>query len=68
MEIVGFWRKDYLEKRLKQCPPNVLLAVSRKLISGKKKLSTKQQENLILFAEIISAKEVLKKLESFIKP
>ena len=68
MEIVGFWRKDYLEKRLKQCPPNVLLAVSRKLISGKKKLSTKQQENLILFAEIISAKEVLKKLEFFIKP
>ena len=64
MEIVGFWRKDYLEQRLSQCPNNMFLAVSRKLVSDKKKLTAKQQEKLILFAEIISAKDVLSKLNS----
>lgn len=66
MEIVGFWRKEYLEKRLAQCPNNMFLAVSRKLVSDQKKMTAKQQEKLILFAEIISAKEVVSKLNAFI--
>jgi predicted nuclease of restriction endonuclease-like RecB superfamily len=65
MEIIGFWRKDYLQHRIRQCPKNMLLAVSRKLVSDKKKIPKSISDQIIEFAEIIPAKTVLKKLESF---
>lgn len=66
MEIIGFWRKDYLQHRVRQCPKNMLMAVSRKLVSDKKKIPKKISEQIIEFAEIIPAKTVLKKLDDFI--
>lgn len=66
MEIIGFWRKDYLVHRVRQCPKNMLLAVSRKLVSDKKKMSKELADQLVVFAEIIPAKTVLRKLNEFL--
>jgi uncharacterized protein len=65
LEIIGFWRKDYLKKRIKSCPENVLLAVSRKLMSDKGTLPKKLAERIVYFSEIISAKEVLLRIENY---
>ena len=64
LEIVGFWRKAYLEKRLKALPDNVILAVSSKLASDKTKLPAKVQAQIIKFAEVIPPKKVVDKLEA----
>ena len=58
LDIVGFWRRGYLEQRLQQTPSNVILAVSHKR-AGEKKLRATLGEQVIPFAEIIPAKQVL---------
>ena len=63
LEIVGFWRKAYLEKRIKALPDNVILAVSSRLAGDKVKLPAKVQEQIIQFAEVIPPKKVVDKLE-----
>ena len=67
LDIVGFWRRGYLEKRLKETPPNVLLAVSRKR-AGEKKVRANLGDQIIPFAEIIPAKQVLAMLEIIAEP
>ena len=68
LDIVGFWRRGYLEKRLQDTPSNVLLAVSRRLAGETKALPKTLQEQVIVFAEIISAKKVLARLEIIAEP
>ena len=68
LDIVGFWRQGYLEKRLTETPKNVLLAVSRRLSGEKKALAARIQDQLIEYAEIIPAKEVLARLEIIALP
>jgi len=64
LEIIGFWRKGYLETRLKALPDNVILAVSSRLAGDKTKLPAKVQDQVIQFAEVIPPKKVIDKLEA----
>jgi predicted nuclease of restriction endonuclease-like RecB superfamily len=64
LEIVGFWRKGYLEKRIKLLPANVILAVSSRLAGDKTKLPAKVQDQIIQFAEVIPPKKVVERLEA----
>ncbi len=63
LEIVGFWRKGYLEKRLKALPDNVILAVSSRLAGDKTALSARTEQQIIRFAEVIPPKKVVDRLE-----
>lgn len=67
LDIVGFWRRGYLEKRLGETPSNVLLAVSRKR-AGEKAVRDSLGDQVIPFAEIISAKQVLAMLDVIAEP
>jgi hypothetical protein len=60
LDIVGFWRKGYLDKRLKSVPDNVVVAVSRKL-SGDKKSTL--PDRVVAFSEVIPPKKVLALVE-----
>lgn len=66
LEIVGFWRKEWLASRLellqKYGPGNLILAVSRKLAGSKEKLADFPGE-VIDFAEIVPPKAVVAALE-----
>ena len=64
IDIVGFWRRSYLDKRLAQTPDHVVLAVSRRLLGDKGKLPGTLADRLVPFAEIIPAKKVLARLEA----
>lgn len=67
LDIVGFWRRGYLEQRLQQTPSNVILAVSHKR-AGEKKLRATLGEQVIPFAEIIPAKQVLAMVDNVALP
>ncbi len=66
LEIVGFWRRDYLKRRAELLeeygPGNLILAVSRKLKGGKEALGAFPGE-VIEFAEIVPVKKVLTAVE-----
>ena len=64
LDIVGFWRRSYLDKRVAQTPKHVVLAVSRRLLGDKSKLPDALANRLVPFAEIIPAKKVLARLEA----
>jgi hypothetical protein len=63
LDIVGFWRKGYLKKRLAETPAHVVLAVSKRLVGDKAALPKTLAEQVIPFAEVIPAKKVLAQLE-----
>lgn len=66
LEIVGFWRKNYLERRLALLraygPPNLVLAVSTRLRIGKEDLEEIPGE-VVFFKDVIVSKEVLARAE-----
>lgn len=68
LDILGFWRGGYLTERLARTPSNVILAVSRKLAGEINKLSKALQLQVVTYAEIIPAKEVLSRLEMVAEP
>lgn len=64
LEILGFWRRDYLERRvealLRHGPGNLVLAVSRQLRASKDKLADGDfPGELIEFAKVVPAGKVL---------
>jgi len=59
LDIVGFWRKPYLQRRLANLPDNVILAVSKKLVADK----TAVPKGVLVFGEAISPKDVLERIE-----
>jgi predicted nuclease of restriction endonuclease-like RecB superfamily len=63
LEIVGFWRKGYLEQRLARLPDNVILAVSSRLAGETGKLPSAVNAQIIQFAEVIPPKKVVDRLE-----
>jgi uncharacterized protein len=72
LEIVGFWRKEWLEKHL-EClsrwgPGNVVVAVSRKLRGGKAKDVKHSGLEVIDFAAVVPAKKVLAAVEGVALP
>lgn len=64
VDIVGFWRKGYLEQRLKETPSHVILAVSKRLCGDKAALPATVQKQVVVFAEIINAKEIIARAEA----
>jgi len=67
LEFLGYWRKDYLERRLdalrQHGPGNLILAVSQRLLGQKGALSEFPGE-VVPFKGVLSAKAVLKALEA----
>ncbi len=63
LDIVGFWRKTYLERRISETPKHVVLAVSKRLMGDKLALPASLGAQIVPFAEIIPAKTVLQKLD-----
>ena len=67
LEIVGFWRKDWLKRRLelieKHGPGNLILAVSTKMEGAKQGLG-KFSGKVVTFKEVVPAKDVLAALQS----
>jgi uncharacterized protein len=59
LDIVGFWRKPYLQRRLANLPDNVILAVSKKFVADK----TAVPKGVLVFGEAISPKDVLERIE-----
>lgn len=66
LEIVGFWRRDYLARRIEALkrfgPGNLILAVSRNLRAGPEELDGFDGE-IIPFAQVVPAKKVLEAVE-----
>jgi predicted nuclease of restriction endonuclease-like RecB superfamily len=66
-DIVGFWRKKWLKRRLKSLaafgPPNLIVAVSSKMEGAKEGLS-KGLGGVISFKEVVPAKDVLERAEA----
>lgn len=60
LDIVGWWRKSYLKRRLATLPPNVVLAVSKRLAG---EAGAELPDRVVLFAEVIPAGKVLERLE-----
>ena len=65
LEILGFWRKASIERRLemlgKYGPKNLVVAVSKRYATEK---DGELPEAVIPFAEVIPAKEVLRRIEA----
>ncbi|MCK6504985.1 DUF790 family protein [Myxococcota bacterium] len=64
LDVVGYWRKGYLEERLQHTPPDVVLAVSKRLCGDKAELPAALAARVVPFAEIIPVKQVLERLEA----
>ena len=66
MEVVGVWRRAYLERRLQllqqHAQPNLLLAINRKLLGDKGALP-KLGAEVIPFSSSIPARKVLQAVE-----
>ena len=66
MEIVGFWRKAYLDRRIEWLraygPGNLILAVSKRLVSDASDLAGFGGE-VVPFAEVVPARQVLEAVE-----
>jgi uncharacterized protein len=59
LDIVGFWRKAYLKRRVEYLPANVILAVSKKLVADKGAVP----KGVLVFGEAISPTDVLARIE-----
>ncbi|MCB9795495.1 MAG: DUF790 family protein [Alphaproteobacteria bacterium] len=71
LEIVGFWRKSWLEKRLELLsahgPGNLVLAVSTKMEGAKQGLGS-FKGRVVPFKEIVPSKQVLEAVEAIAVP
>ena len=67
LEIVGFWRKAWLERRLeglrRHGPGNLVLAVSKKLAVGQKEALDDTPVEVIAFSQVVPVKSVLEALD-----
>jgi hypothetical protein len=66
LEIVGYWRKGYLESRLellkRHGPPNLILAVSKRLRGSEEDLADVPGE-VFFFKDVILSKDVIERAE-----
>lgn len=64
LDILGYWRRGWLQQRVAATPKNVVLAVSKRLLAeAGGPLPAELAEQVVVFAEVIPAAEVLKRLE-----
>ena len=67
VEVLGYWRAAALKERLENSPNNVILAVSKRLC-GEKTAAAEAAGRVLPFAEIISAKALLERVERLAVP
>ncbi len=71
VDIVGFWRRGYLERRAgllaEHGPPNLVLCVSRRLVAGEKAAIT-DDVPVVEFAEVISIPKLVAAAEAVALP
>ncbi len=71
MEIVGFWRRSYLERRVAWLrdhgPGNLLLAISNRLVAGDAEMGALGVE-VVRFSSIIPARKVREVVERIARP
>lgn len=71
VEVIGFWRRDYLERRLtalqKHGPSNLVLCVSRKMAAEKKVALDKLPGHVVDFAKVIPITKFLQAVEQVAK-
>lgn len=65
LEIVGFWRKNFLQSIIHKSPPNIIFAVSKRYASDTAILPKNLQERIVFFAEVLSVTEIVQLLEKF---
>lgn len=67
LEIIGFWRKEYLQRRLealrRYAPGNLILAVSDKLCGDDHAALDDLPATVIPFAQVVPVKRVLAEIE-----
>ncbi|RME27234.1 MAG: DUF790 family protein [Deltaproteobacteria bacterium] len=63
LDVVGFWRRSYLQQRIERTPADVGLAVSRRLCGDKEGLPDALRDRVIDFAEVIPVDRVVDLLE-----
>lgn len=68
LDIVGYWRKNYLKTRIERTPSHVLLAVSKGLSGETKALPKTIQSRFLSFSKVIPAKDVVERLEEIAQP
>ena len=59
LNIVGFWMKSHVIELINASPKSVVFAVSKRYAADAKKLPQRVQDRVIIFAEVISVKEVI---------
>ena len=59
LNVVGFWMKAHVVDLVERSPDNVIFAVSKRYATDAKKLPKRVQDRLIIFAEVITVKDVL---------
>lgn len=68
MEVLGFWRRGAVESRLellaRRGPPNLILALSKRLAGGREEELARLPGEIYLFRSMPLAREVLKRLEA----
>jgi predicted nuclease of restriction endonuclease-like RecB superfamily len=64
LNIVGFWMKSHVIDLINSSPESVVFAVSKRYAADTKKLPQRIQERIIVFAEVISVKDVLELIEN----
>lgn len=67
VEVLGYWRAASLQARLDNTPSNVILAVSKRLC-GEKTAAAEAEGRVLPFAELISAKALLERVERLATP
>ena len=67
VEVLGYWRRAALNDRLENIPSNVILAVSKRLC-GEKTAAAEAEGRVLPFAEVISAKALLERVERLARP
>lgn len=60
LDIIGWWRKAWLKRRLAATPSNVVLAVSKRMAG---EAGAALPEQVVGFAEVLSPKAVLERVE-----
>ena len=63
LDIVGFWRKSYLQNIVKSAPNNVLFAVSKKYAADSVALPKNIQDRILMFSEVIPVSKVIEMLD-----
>jgi uncharacterized protein len=59
LDIIGFWRKSYLQTVISLAPENIIFAVSKKYSAEAKSLPKELQKKIMIFSEVIPISHII---------